>query len=186
MHELSSRSTLKRRRPELADDLKAQRAAGVLRAAFGTGPHVSAHTATGPAIELHAAGIVPPEWVHLVPAGTFTGVDGRGPYQLDDPIGVIARSMADGPVPIDENHATDLARGHSARAQGWIVAMEARADGVWGKVEWTEAGRARFSERAYRGLSPVLAHDDETSPIVRRILRAALVNDPNLPLRRFA
>ena len=29
------------------------------------------------------ADFTPPEWVHLIPAGTFSGRDGRGPYTLD-------------------------------------------------------------------------------------------------------
>jgi phage I-like protein len=39
------------------------------------------------------AGNGAPEWVHLVPAGRFSGVDGRGPYTLADPAAVIAASL---------------------------------------------------------------------------------------------
>ena len=127
---------------------------------------------------------VVPEWVHLVPAGTFTGVDGRGPYRVKDLAALAAASMKPGRLVVDENHATDLAapRGHSAPARGWIVEMQARADGLWGRVEWTAAGRALLADRAYRGISPAMAVDKRDKTTVRAVLRASLVNDPNLPL----
>jgi phage I-like protein len=122
-----------------------------------------------------------PEWVHLVPAGTFKGVDGRGPYKLTDAQAVIAASMANGEKPaIDENHSIDLAgaSGQPSPARGWIVAMEARADGIWGKVDWTPPGVQLMTERAYRGISPVFEATKDGA--VLRILRAALTNAPNL------
>ncbi|WP_439596466.1 phage protease [Falsiroseomonas sp.] len=123
-----------------------------------------------------------PVWVQLVPAGTFRGGDGRGPYTLTDPAAVIAESMARGPLPFDENHATDLAMttGIPSPARGWIVAMEAREDGIWGRVEWTPEGQALLASRAYRGISPVIAVT-KTGGQIMRVLRAALTNTPNLP-----
>lgn len=125
-----------------------------------------------------------PEWVHLVPAGTFSGVDGRGPYRAPDLNALATASMAPGRLVIDENHATDLAapRGESAPARGWIIEMQARADGLWGRVEWTPSGRTLVAERAYRGISPALALDAKDKATVRAVLRASLVNQPNLPL----
>lgn len=122
-----------------------------------------------------------PEWVHLVPAGTFAGGDGRGPYTLSDPAAVIAQSLAGGPLPLDENHATDHAMktGVPSPARGWIVAMEARQDGIWGRVEWTPEGSALVSARAYRGISPVIAVT-KAGGRISQVLRAALTNTPNL------
>jgi phage I-like protein len=122
-----------------------------------------------------------PEWVHLVPAGTVRGLDGRGPYTLADPAGVIARSMQAGRLPIDENHSTDhaLKAGGAAPARGWIVEMQAREDGIWGRVEWTPAGQALLEAREYRGISPVFTHT-ATDGEVLQLLRAALTNAPNL------
>ena len=125
-----------------------------------------------------------PDWVHLLPAGTFRGRDGRGPYRLDNPAGVIAASMetaAVGKLPIDENHATDHAMqsGQPSPARGWIVELQARPDGIWGRVEWTPTGQEMMAERAYRGFSPVFAHDKAGRVV--RLLRAALTNTPNLP-----
>lgn len=126
------------------------------------------------------AGEGAPEWVHLIPAGTFRGNDGRGPYALLNPAAVIAASMTAGRLPIDENHATHHAAhtGGSAPARGWIVGMEPRADGIWGKVEWTEAGAALMADKSYRGLSPEFAY--QKTGEVAQVLTAALTNRPNL------
>lgn len=132
-----------------------------------------------PAAASDAGGTVP-DWIHLCPAGTFTACDGRGPYIVSDPAALIAASARRLPMPVDQDHATDIAKttGCPAPARGWIVELQARADGVWGRVEWTASGRALLEDRAYRGISPVIAYDDTGR--VLQILRAALTNDPAL------
>jgi phage I-like protein len=117
-----------------------------------------------PAVALCAALDLPaaaeaPEWVHLLPAGPLVKTRaGRGPYRLDDPAAVVARSLelagVRGAV-LDQNHSTDLAAplGQPAPARGWITSFEARADGIWGKVDWTGPGKALMADRAYRGIS---------------------------------
>lgn len=119
-----------------------------------------------------------PDWVHLLPAGEARTVDGRGPYRVGDAAALMQASMAGGKLVLDENHATDLAapRGESAPARGWIVELQSRDDGIWGKVEWTEAGRAVVP--GYRGISPAIAHLADGT--VTAIVRASLVNAPNL------
>ncbi|WNJ89162.1 phage protease [Bosea sp. 685] len=131
--------------------------------------------------QLPAGGV--PEWIHLMPAGTFSGVDGRGPFTLEAADEVIATSMAAGKLTVDENHSTDKAapEGRPAPARGWIVEMQPRADGIWGRVEWTASGRALIEDKAYRGISPVLVAEKEGGRVVK-LLRAALTNDPNLTL----
>lgn len=127
------------------------------------------------------AGDTAPEWVHLLPAGEIVTADGRGPYRVPNLTALMAASLRGGDrLPIDENHATDLAapNGLPAPARGWIVALEARADGLWGKVEWTPIGRRLVAGRAYRGISPVIQHRPNGE--VLAILRASLVNKPNL------
>ena len=121
-----------------------------------------------------------PDWIHLLPAGRFSAWDGRGPFMVADAEAVIAASMAKGMLPIDQDHATDLVEktGAPAPARGWIVEMQARADGIWGRVEWTGQGKALLSDRAYRGISPVIIFDEAKT--VLAIRRAALTNDPAL------
>ncbi len=121
------------------------------------------------------------EWVHLLPAGTITTVDGRGPYRVEDAERLIADSLhGAAKLPIDENHAIDLAapRGEASPARGWIVELQARADGIWGRVEWSETGRALLAEHAYLALSPAIAF--AAGGRILRILRASLTNRPNL------
>lgn len=127
-----------------------------------------------------------PEWIHLLPAGVAGVIDtsdARGPYHVSDIAKIIAASFeADTRLPIDENHATDIAAplGQPAPARGWITEMQAREDGIWGRVEWTAQGSRLVRSRAYRGISPVILHDKSGPKEVRAILRASLVNKPNL------
>lgn len=123
------------------------------------------------------------QWVHLLPAGRFHGRDGRGPYEASNlPAIVLASRDRAGSrqMPIDYNHGTDLAAriGAEAPAAGWIVGLQARADGIWGLVEWTPRAAVQLRDREYRYISPVFLHDP--SGKVSHILRASLVNDPNL------
>lgn len=123
-----------------------------------------------------------PDWIHLLPAGSFSGTDGRGPYHDKDADRLVEASLEAmaGSGVVDENHATDLAtpKGEPAPARGWITALEARTDGIWGKVDWTRAGLALLADRAYRHISPVIMHLKDGT--VTAILRASLVNKPNL------
>jgi|TARA_R110000744_G_scaffold5271_3_gene18624 phage I-like protein len=127
-----------------------------------------------------------PEWIHLLPTGEFSGKGGDGPYQLKNAESVIAASIAPGaPLPIDYDHQIDFAVakrvGGTAPAAGWIVELQSRSDGLWGKVEWTEKGRTVVQAREYRFISPVYNHSI-TDGTVKRLLRAALTNHPNLDL----
>ncbi|HYH17624.1 MAG TPA: phage protease [Azospirillum sp.] len=139
--------------------------------------------------ELPAA---PPDWVQLLPYGTIKGRDGRGPWSLPGMAAaqqVIAASLTmAGPVKpvIDYDHAVDLAAPHGgqAPAAGWIAAFEARPDGIWGRVEWTQRAAAKIAAREYRYVSPVFRHTKEGA--VTCILRAALVNNPAFELKALA
>ncbi|MEX0971518.1 MAG: phage protease [Paracoccaceae bacterium] len=123
-----------------------------------------------------------PDWVHLLPSGQMVTQDGRGPYSLPNPEAVLQASLEDagGRMVVDENHATDTAskNGHAARAAGWITELQSRDDGIWGRVEWTKFGLELMADKSYRGVSPVIMHDEQFR--IGRILRASLTNAPNL------
>jgi phage I-like protein len=142
------------------------------------------HALPMPAPVVAAGGApTPPEWVHVLPTGTFAGVDGRGPYTVSDPQALIEASLpAGGKLLLDENHAFDLAakKGLPSPALGWMVELQSRADGIWARMDWTRAGGARAADREYIGLSPVFAY--EAGGRVTKLLRATLTNDPNLNL----
>jgi phage I-like protein len=122
------------------------------------------------------------EWIHLLPAGLVSTNDGRGPYKVPNAQQLATTSLlaSQGRLPIDESHATDLAapNGQPAPARGWIVDLQARVDGLWGRVEWTKAGAQLLSDRAYRFISPVIRHTQDGT--VTQLLRASLTNVPNL------
>lgn len=132
-------------------------------------------------IALPADGTVP-EWVHLIPAGQFSGRDERGPYTLA--ADAVAQAFAGwgADLSIDYEHQSMLApeNGQPAPAAGWIKALESRVDGLWGQVEWTAKAAAMIAAREYRYLSPVFDYDKRG--VVFRLLGAALTNNPNLYL----
>lgn len=126
-----------------------------------------------------------PEWIELLPAGAFVGRDGRGPFRVSNAEAVIAATDAlrmEAGLPIDYDHATDLAApsGRRAPAAGWIRAIEVREGALWGKVEWTVHGTAAVLTHEYRYISPVFEYSQNGE--VQRLLRAALTNNPNLYL----
>lgn len=145
------------------------------------GEYGLATCATTIADEIHSA----PEWIELLPAGTFAGRDGRGPFRVNNPDAIIAATDAlrmEAGLPIDYDHATDFAApsGRRAPAAGWIRAIEVRDGALWGKVEWTKHGSASVVTHEYRYISPVFEYSQDGE--VQRVLRAALTNNPNLYL----
>jgi phage I-like protein len=127
----------------------------------------------------HGDGV--PDWVHLLPAGAVRTMDGRGPYSVKSLQAIATASLpAGGKLPIDECHAIDRAQplGMSAPARGWIVELQAREDGLWGRVEWTPTGRQLMEDKAYVGISPAILHTQQGQ--VLQVLRASLTNTPNL------
>ncbi|MGH7935206.1 MAG: phage protease [Candidatus Binataceae bacterium] len=126
-----------------------------------------------------------PEWIELLPAGDFSGRDGRGPFRLARPAVVVAATRAlrmEAGIPIDYDHATDFAapKGRPAPAAGWIRELQVRGGAIWGRVEWTRHGAAAVATREYRYISPVFEYAKNGEVV--RLLRAALTNNPNLYL----
>lgn len=122
-----------------------------------------------------------PEWVHLLPAGEVQTVDGRGPYRVKSLQEIADASLKPGQkLPIDECHSIDKLApiGMSSPARGWIVELQSRDDGIWGRVEWTGTGQGLLQDKAYLGLSPAILHT--AGGEVLQILRASLTNTPNL------
>lgn len=123
-----------------------------------------------------------PDWIQLLPAGTFSGRDGRGPWTCD-PAAVVERTlrnMGAAELPIDYDHQIEHApeNGRPAPASGWVDRLEARADGVWGHVTWTERAKAHLAAREYRYISPVYYHTKDGR--ILALESAALTNVPNL------
>jgi phage I-like protein len=128
-----------------------------------------------------------PDWIHVLPAGTFRGADGRGPYVLRDPAAVIAASLDQNHtrIIVDENHSTDTGAkiGLPSPAMGRVLELQSRADGIWARVKWNKRGHANMTDDAYFGISPVFASGPDGT--VTRIVRVSLTNDPNLTLHHL-
>lgn len=135
---------------------------------------------------------VPPEEIQLLPMGRFTARDGRGPWTVRD-IGHAQRIVdasrdyiGSGEIPIDYDHQIVLQaqNGAKAIAAGWINQLEARPNGIWGKVRWTPQAAAHLSTREYRHISPTFTYNRTGD--VMRITSAALTNAPALELKALA
>lgn len=158
---------------------------------------IATHAGAAASLRATHAMILPgaaPDWIQLLPLGSFSGRDGRGPYRLDDQSAaqkVIAATLAlaaGAELPIDYDHQSDFAAvpgvGGTAPAAGWIKELQARPDGIWARVEWTEAGATKLKAKEYRYISPVFTHTK--SGEVALLLRAGLTNNPNLELKAVA
>jgi phage I-like protein len=130
-------------------------------------------------IELMAAGAQAPEWVCLLPAGRLTTQDGLT-YLVDEAgmASILAANTARGvELVIDYEHQTH--EGVEAPAAGWIKELAARPDGLWGRVQWNERGRAYVANREYRYLSPVIMVEQGSRRVVE-LLDVALTNSPRI------
>ena len=89
-----------------------------------------------------------PEWVRLVPAGQFVTIDGRG-FRAD---AALLASSVRLPIAVDFDHATERGptTGQPGAAAGWVEALEARDDGLYGRVAWTSLGKTALLDRRHR------------------------------------
>src|SRR5215469_10919079 len=128
-----------------------------------------------------------PEWIELIPAGKFSAVDGRGPFENEDPDSIVAASIDRMPqvgLVLDYDHSTDLAapEGRPSIAAGWIKQFKVERGAIFARIEWTVKAAEALRAKEYRYISPVFEHAKDGK--VERILRAALTNNPaliNLP-----
>ncbi|EPJ9453586.1 phage protease [Pluralibacter gergoviae] len=121
-----------------------------------------------------------PEWLPMIPAGTFTGRDGRT-WINDNPAAVIAASFSHPKLPIDIEHATELLgpKGEEAPAYAWIDSMRINADGsIDAHVEWTPDGEARVRGKKYLYYSPAFRY--LATGQVTLLSSVGLTNKPNL------
>ena len=128
------------------------------------------------------------EWYQLIPAGTFQGRDGRGPYRLEDGQAVVEafhRWACDLCVDYEHQSLNAAEKSGAIPAAGWIKALESRTDGIYGRIEWTEAAAACLAAKEYRYLSPVFNYNPK-SGAVQMLTGAGLTNTPNLHLQAAA
>ncbi len=141
--------------------------------------------ASGVVEPMTLAGGSAPEWVHLLPLRRIEGRDGRH-WTLGDPQAFVRASLAGRPeFQIDYEHQSEEGNQHLRTgpipAAGWIKELEVRADGIWGRVEWTARARELIGNREYRYLSPVFDFIRGTGRVTR-FKSAGLTNHANLEL----
>jgi len=112
-----------------------------------------------------------PEWVRVAPYGSWhhpkAGAFTIGPGNARQMVANAARGV-DIVVDFEDQTLT----GAKAPAAGWLKQLEARDDGVWARVEWTEQGRAMIEAKQYRYFSPVFAFDAKDPRTGERIATA--------------
>jgi phage I-like protein len=119
-----------------------------------------------------------PEWIRVLPRGAVELSDHREPFMVDE---VSLRSMAADfrsrgvDLVIDYEHQS--LQGERAPAAGWIKELEARGDGLWARVDWTQQARDYLEKKEYRYFSPVLRLDPETRRPVA-LMHMGLTNVP--------
>ncbi|WP_156904540.1 phage protease [Desulfovibrio aminophilus] len=119
-----------------------------------------------------------PEWIHLAPRGLIVIEDGQ-PLLLGDAeaASVLSAFAALGhDMVVDYEHQT--LTGGRAPAAGWIKELDWRADGLWGRTEWTEEGARLIAKREYRYHSPVFLHRADRR--VAQLYNVALTNQPRM------
>jgi phage I-like protein len=134
----------------------------------------------------------PADWFQLVPKGSFPisrkeGEAVRTYIQVvdDQAVSRIAAAFANRRAAspsyrmlVDFEHFSHDTTKSSAAAC-WVTDMEARADGVWAKGEWSDEGEAAIKNRRYRYLSPVW-FPKQTQRIDATRFRPIEVNDAGL------
>jgi phage I-like protein len=166
---------------------------------YGHPALTAAHAAAGLKLARHAISLplppanapdgafTPPEWVHLIPAGTFSGRDGRGPFTLDAQavLDAFAANGADLPIDYDHQSLTADEKAGPVPAAGWIKELQSREDGIWARVEWTPRAAELLANKEYRYLSPVFRYQAKDGRVVA-LSGAGLTHNPNLYLQAAA
>jgi phage I-like protein len=109
-----------------------------------------------------AAGTLP-EWIRLLPLGEVKLSDDREPFTVDQASlsNIVQQFTARGiDLVIDYEHQS--LGGERAPAAGWIKELQARLDGLWGRVNWTAQASEYLKNKEYRYFSPVLRMDPAT------------------------
>jgi phage I-like protein len=127
-------------------------------------------------------------WMLVFPAGVSMARDGRGPFitgDINSLQAIIERTLkmaGTTEVMVDYDHQLHYSAvpgvGGTALAAGWVKEFQAKPDGIWARIEWTEAAAAKIKAREYRYLSPLFTSNEKGQ--VGQILNIGLVNRPAL------
>jgi hypothetical protein len=132
-------------------------------------------------------------WAQVCPLGEFPHA-GAGVTQVVDAeacaamatdfVGRAAEPNFPG-VLVDFDHFS-MDAGKPSEAAGWVGALEARDDGLWATIRWTDAGLAAVTGGRYRLVSPVFPEPSACEDLgggrirPRQLVSVALTNEPNI------
>ena len=142
------------------------------------------------------------DWVQLSPYGDFPHTRGLQRVDRAAAEGMVAQfnsfrarvGRLFGGVPFYVGHP-DLPSSSDVvdrKAYGWIMDVESREDGFFGRVKWSDAGLELLRNAHYKYLSPFWEAREIAQENGRRIYRpvalisAGLTNQPNIPVRPLA
>lgn len=119
-----------------------------------------------------------PEWIRLLPLGEVNLADGRESFTVDAAsLEQIVAAFRTRGIDMVVDYEHESLAGGRAPAAGWIKELQARDDGLWGRVDWTPAASEYLKNKEYRYFSPVLRLDPETrKPLA--LLHMGLTNVP--------
>lgn len=139
---------------------------------------------------LNREGALPDDgWYHIAPIGEFAVTSGgKRVMQVIDDKAVQAMAgqsiPGDTPLLVDYEHFSYDPE-QSSEAAGWIRELQARPDGLYARIEWTDTGSVAVTNKRYLFVSPVW-YPDECEQIAGGKIRPlrldsiALTNKPNL------
>jgi hypothetical protein len=132
-------------------------------------------------------------WAQVCPLGEFPHA-GAGVTQVVDAeacaamasdfVGRAAEPNFPGAL-VDFDHFS-MDAGKPSEAAGWVGALEARDDGLWATIRWTDAGLAAVTGGRYRLVSPVFPEPAACEDLgggrirPRQLVSVALTNEPNI------
>lgn len=125
-----------------------------------------------------------PEWIRILPLGKVELADNRAAFTVDaESLQKMVTAFRQRGIDLVIDYEHQSLNGERAPAAGWIKTLEARADGLWAKVDWTEQAKSYLAAKEYRYFSPVLRLDPkDRRPIA--LMHVGLTNVPainNLP-----
>jgi phage I-like protein len=144
------------------------------------------------------------EWLQLSPLGDFPHAQGlqrvdrtAAEAMANHFNGILASAKRAlfGGVPFYVGHpdVPNMANDYPDKgAKGWIKALEARADGLYGRVEWNPRGTELIANKEYKFFSPFWEAKEIGSEAGRRVyqpmqlLSVGFTNTPNLPVKPLA
>lgn len=130
-------------------------------------------------------------WMHVCPLGEHEWVSADGKERIVQVIDDIACRMMAQHYPLSGQEALidwehkSLGGTQDTDAAGWGKEAQARPDGLWVRVEWSDTGRQAVEGKRYKFNSPCfprdgLDHIAGSKYRPTRLGRIALTNNPNL------